>query len=567
MSPLATLLWVRRRMSYHTLVSVGRQSKLKVIFVFLSTCLLLYGIYKMSRLGFQLFEVFGNDAIGGGQLSLGDVIMARLLSVFALMLLMMLTFSNLLVVFQTFYRSRDVPFLLLSPISNSTYFFSRFVECVSFSSWASAFLGAPIMLAYGLETNAPWSFYVALPLFYFPFVAIPAALGSMLVMVLVHRLGKFQKGPWLAGGLVVLTALFAYFRTRLHLPSLSDSGEMTSLIEAMAVTQSPWLPSYWVSQGVLQAATGRVGEAAFYFLLLAANAALLVWLAEMASKRWFYSGYATLYGGEHQRSARRGRGPLAWLDVLLSPLPDPLRSLVIKDIRMFWRDSAQWSQFILFFGILALYIANLRALAGASLTDPLWQAWRTLLNSGAAMLILASLTTRFIYPLISLEGRRFWILGLAPLTRRQILFEKFWLSVGSLSVFTVGLALFSAYQLRLDAVAMSVSVFGTVASTFGLSGLAVGLGSLYPNFKEDNPSRIVSGMGGTLSFIISMIYILLMLAVQGVVFLWAQLEDHVDPGWFPWVLAGAVASLLILSLAAAGIPLSLGLRSLERTEL
>jgi ABC-2 type transport system permease protein len=36
-----------------------------------------------------------------------------------------------------------------------------------------------------------------------------------------------------------------------------------------------------------------------------------------------------------------------------------------------------------------------------------------LLNLGAAMLILASLTTRFIYPLIILEGRRFWILGLS----------------------------------------------------------------------------------------------------------------------------------------------------------
>ena len=32
---------------------------------------------------------------------------------------------------------------------------------------------------------------------------------------------------------------------------------------------------------------------------------LLVWLAEATTRRWFYSGYATLYGGEHQRSARR----------------------------------------------------------------------------------------------------------------------------------------------------------------------------------------------------------------------------------------------------------------------
>jgi ABC-2 type transport system permease protein len=40
-----------------------------------------------------------------------------------------------------------------------------------------------------------------------------------------------------------------------------------------------------------------------------------------------------------------------------------------------------------------------------------------------------------------------------------------------------------------------------------LSGLAVGLGALFPNFKEDNPSKIVSGFGGTLCLVISFIYI------------------------------------------------------------
>ncbi len=567
MSPLATLLWAKRRVSYHTLRSVSRQSKLKVGFVFLSTCALLYGIYALSRLGFHLFEVFGSEVLGGGQLSLSDIVMARLLSVFALVLFFMLIFSNLLITFQTFYRSREVTFLLLSPISPSTFFLSRFIECVSFSSWASAFLGAPIMLAYGLETQAPWTFYLALPLFYVPFIAIPAAIGSMLVMVLVHHLARFRRGPWLAGGLLVVTALFAYFRSRFRLPSFDDSNDIAALIDIMGRTQSPFLPSHWVSQGILQAATGGVGQAAFYFLLLLANAALLVWLADAVASRYFYSGYSTLVGGEHRPSMRPSGGPLARLDRWLAFLPEPMRAMVVKDLRVFWRDAAQWSQFILFFGVLALYIANLRALAGNSLNDPIWQAWRTLLNSGAAMLILASLTTRFIYPLMSLEGRRFWILGLAPISRRQILFEKLWLSVGCLSFFTVGLSLFSALQLRLEPVALAISLLGTVASTFGLSGLAVGLGSLYPNFNEDNPARIVSGMGGTLTFILSMLYILLVLAAQGVVLLWRDFGENLAEGLFPWFLGGAVGWILILTLLAAGLPLWLGLRNLERTEL
>ena len=35
-------------------------------------------------------------------------------------------------------------------------------------------------------------------------------------------------------------------------------------------------------------------------------------------------------------------------------------------------------------------------------------------------------------------------------------------------------------------------------TAFTLNALAVGLGAVYPNFREDNPSKIVSGFGGTL---------------------------------------------------------------------
>ena len=116
------------------------------------------------------------------------------------------------------------------------------------------------------------------------------------------------------------------------------------------------------------------------------------------------------------------------------------RSLVAKDLRLFWRDPAQWSQFLLFFGIMALYLANLRG-ARSFAGQEGWRAWGTLLNLGASMLILASLTTRFIYPLISLEGRRFWILGLSPVTLRHIMWQKFWLSVGSVKGFALYLGL------------------------------------------------------------------------------------------------------------------------------
>ena len=46
-----------------------------------------------------------------------------------------------------------------------------------------------------------------------------------------------------------------------------------------------------------------------------------------------------------------------------------------------------------------------------------------------------------------------------------------------------------------------------------LCGLSVGLGALFPNFKEDNPSKIVSGFGGTLCLVASFVYIVLFITL------------------------------------------------------
>ncbi len=571
-SPLSALLSAKRRIARHTIASVRRESKLKVAFVSISAVALWFGILQLARLGFRLFERFGAEALGAGGLNLSDLVMVRLLAIFALALFVMLIFSNVLISYSTLYRSREVAFLVQSPISTPQLFLGNFYECVIFSSWASAFLGSPIMLAYGLETGAPPSFYLALLGFYLPFVTIPAALGSILTIAAVRFISGIGRGRRLLLAAGVLLALFVYFRGELAAPSFGDTPSLQAVLTTAGSAQSPFLPSSWVARGVLAAARGDHRVATFHFLLLLSNALFFLWLATLAAERWFYAGWSALAGRGRNRVFRwsllgGGGGILERLEWLLRPLPQPTRALVAKDLRLFWRDPSQWSQFLLFFGIMALYVANLRG--ARSFAGPEgWRAWGTLLNLGASMLILASLTTRFIYPLISLEGRRFWILGLSPVTLRQVLWQKFWLSVGSTSVFTVPLAVLSAIQLDLDRTAFSLSVAGIAATTLALSGLAVGLGSLYPNFAEDNPARIVSGMGGTLNFILSMLYIALVSCGQAVVLLWPRLvtlAPQVEDA-YPWMVAGAVVWIAIATAVTCLVPLRLGLRNLEQAE-
>jgi len=105
-----------------------------------------------------------------------------------------------------------------------------------------------------------------------------------------------------------------------------------------------------------------------------------------------------------------------------------------------------------------------------------------------------------------------------------------------------------------------VAFFGAVIGvmTFALNGLAVGLGVLYPNFKDANPAKIVSGFGGTLCLVVSSVYILASIAL--LVFGAGGLHARVS-----WALEGT-GGFVLLSFLIGWLPLRYALRRLKYFE-
>jgi len=105
-----------------------------------------------------------------------------------------------------------------------------------------------------------------------------------------------------------------------------------------------------------------------------------------------------------------------------------------------------------------------------------------------------------------------------------------------------------------------VVFFGAVVTvmTFTLNGVAVGLGVLYPNLKEANPNKIVSGFGGTLCLVLSSVYILASVAL--LVFGTMGLSRHAN-----WALE-SVIGFVLLSFFIGWLPLRFGLNRLKNFE-
>jgi ABC-2 type transport system permease protein len=329
----------------------------------------------------------------------------------------------------------------------------------------------------------------------------------------------------------------------------------------------PFLPSYWLSAAVLQWAEGILRGAAFFALVLLSHTLFFGSLAFTRLGNVFYDTASAVQsraphgsGRRRLRSQREFPNPPGLLEKIfgrLRWLSRDGRAMAVKDIRMFWRDTTQWGQSVMLFGLLGVYIINLRNFTH-QLNSEFWVNLIAFLNLGVCALNLASVTTRFVFPQFSLEGRRLWIVGMAPMGLARVIKTKFWLTSVLSLVVTSGLIMLSCYLLRMTW--DRVIFFGAVVTlmAFALNGLAVGLGVLYPNLKETNPNKIVSGFGGTLCFVLSSVYILASVLLLGVG----------TSGWqgrVTWA-AESIVAFVILSFFIGWLPLKLGLRQLKNFE-
>lgn len=546
---------MRLRQIAHRLGRLGEESRLKMVVVAAMGAALWGGLFFGFLDVFRFLRQFPDF-----QAAIIDYVLA----LFFLSLLGMLTFSNALLAFWALFRSEETRFLFTQPVRGESVYHYKFLEIVTFSSWASVVLVLPVMIAYGIQNGAPWYFYPGILLYLVPFVFIPAALGALGGMVLSaafprHRLKVF--------GLVVAVVAVWGGVAAVRAMTLGRGIQVTmtvrtDFLEAIAIGTEPMVPSYWATKGLLALACADLEAGAFYWLALGATAAACVAAGDLAAGACYARAWAGVAAGG---SGRRRPGRAGLVDLLLRPVARFDRvtaALVAKDLKGFLRDPAQWGQAAIFFGVLGLYFANLRSLRYHR-SEEFWRGLVYFLNLGVTSLILAIFTTRFIFPLLSLEGKRFWVLGLAPVSRGRLVWAKFtYAAVGALLI-TEPLILLSNAMLQMPRIYLGLQLYATALVCLGLTGLAVGLGALFPNFKEDSPSRVVSGFGGTLTLILSIGLVALLVASQAVPFGLHLRNRDVPVG--PYLALGAGAFTLV-ALAAAFVPVVLGVRALERTD-
>ncbi|HEV3164761.1 MAG TPA: hypothetical protein VGZ22_12100 [Isosphaeraceae bacterium] len=571
LSPPGKMAWafqrLRWRLSKNIVRSLLRGSRLRLFMILICSAIFWTALFGLFFGGFQFLASY----------KLPDDITTYLFSLFFLSLLVMLVFSTGIILYTGLFTSREAAFLLTTPATADRIFSYKFQEAMAFSSWGFLLLGSPMLVAYGISVEAPWPFYPLLLAFLIAFVLIPGSLGAVGAILVAHFFPRRRRTVLVLGALgLLLVGLWLIGRV-VSTPGDALSREwLDALLSRLAFSQHPVLPGRWMSVGLIGAARGDWSTAFFYLGVLAAHAALGYLVAAVVARDMYRASYSRVQGG---RSSRRRMG-LYHLDALFHRafafIPAPVRLLILKDLRTFRRDPAQWSQFLIFFGLLASYLwyfVSIRSL-GFDAQSAYWTNLLSFLNLAVTALILSTFTSRFIFPLLSLEGRNLWVLGLLPLRREAILWGKFAFAAGiSLGAAEV-LVVLSDLMLHVGPAMTALHVGTVVVLCLGLSGISVGLGARLPNLKEDDPSKIAVGFGGTLNLLVSLVFIftiVLTLALPCHIYLVGrQFGENTgiefsDPS-FRWQMCVAIAIALVTGAIGTLVPLRIGIKAFEKME-
>ncbi len=542
-------MWLRARCLVNAARDLPRQSLLKLVVVGLMGTGFWLGVFFASLAGFRFVHSFLGDA---------RLLVETLLSSFFLLLLVMLFFSTAIISFGSLYRSDETRLLLSWPMRAGAVYLYKLIESLTFSSWAFMVLGLPLMLGYGVSVGLRWHYLLWLVAYFVPFVALAAGAGSLAALAVARWVPKGAKrllGWIVVVGLVLGLWALVWVHGEFRAGALYLQSWLPRVLGRLNVSRNLFLPSYWVARGLIAAARGEVWDGLYFFLVLTSNAALVLVVCHEAGARLLRVSWS------RARSLAGARGRMARGRWVLARWAPAARLLIGKDWRTFVRDPVQWSQCAILFGLMGFYVVNLRTFS-YHVAQQVWRNLTALLNLAATSLVLATVTTRFVFPLLSLEGRRFWFLGLAPVRRGTLLWSKFLFSfVAALGV-TFPLVFISDYMLDLPATTIWHHVVALVVVCFGVSGLSVGLGAVFPNLREENPAKIVSGFGGTLNLVLSVFFVAAVLVLTAAPY---GLRLARRGSWGPET-AWALGATVVVGLVAGLVPMAQGLRSLRRLE-
>jgi ABC-2 type transport system permease protein len=498
---------------------------------------------------------------------LGEYLVRLGLSWLFLTFLSFLAFSAIVTSLSTFFLSEDLRLLLAAPVALHRLYYSRFAKTVGQASWMVVVFIAPILLAVGVARCVGGTYYLTALLVVIPFVLIPVSAGAIVTLLLVNifparraRDILMLMGLLFAGALVLMLRLLRPER----LLSVQSLPDVTAFFSTLESPVTPLLPSFWAGECLFAALQGHMDL--LHFGALWTTALAFVVLARGAYDQLYFSGFSK---AQEARKARFTRLRLLTTLVEKSPMGPVFRNLLLKDMKVFLRDTTQWSQLLLILALVLVYLYNFRVLdldRIPYMASVVKNAY-AFVNLGMACFVLSAVAVRFVFPAVSAEGPAFWILRSSPVSLRTFLWSKFWTGLVPILLLAETLTVVSNEFLRVSPFLKLLAAAAIFFMTFALVGLAAGMGAEHPRFNAENLTQVAGSYGGVSFMILAVLFILVEIAFLGwpaSLHLWAVSQGHALSMTRKLLMGLSFSIALGIAVVTFLVPMARGVRALER---
>jgi ABC-2 type transport system permease protein len=182
--------------------------------------------------------------------------------------------------------------------------------------------------------------------------------------------------------------------------------------------------------------------------------------------------------------------------------------------------------------------------------------------------LTCSVALRFVFPMVSMEGKAFWLILSAPMERGKLFLVKFLLGLVAVILLAMSVAVATNIPfLRLSAtrpILMYAGVFAAFWISLTMVSMNLGFGGFFANYAEKNPIRLASSQGATLTFLATLLYLIAVITVLilplNSYFQFIFVFKEFDPTTI--VVPGTIVAML--STALIGFSIVFGINSLRR---
>lgn len=486
------------------------------------------------------------------------------LSLILMVLMVMVTISALATALGSFFFAEDIELLLATPTPPGGFFAARFTYVLLTVAWMPFVFIFPVLMAMGSNSHLGASFVFVAVFTLLPYFVIPAAfsviIASLTMAVIDARWTRIICVLGVVAALIGI--LYAANMFAALVAERNDPGQVLRMVSTLSAANVTWTPYSWAASILSEILAPSGKSLALRGVLLYGTAAFFLSLAYLCFELLHSRGYTRARASMKVRRLWCSSPTRARTRAL-----SPQRAIISKEFRSIFRDLAQSTQVIFVGGICLLYLLNIRIFVTIDSfptdTQFYWKKVFFVMHCCITAFFTSSICTRIVFSSVSLEGKQYWLLQIAPLAIRQILHAKFlawYRPIALISAVLLGMGIY-VIEPRWEIVTLFVSMSFFVS--YGIVSVGIGLGAHFADFSWEHPSQLILSLGSLLFMLASSALVMINIIPLTILlrFSLARInstaEDHLAAGIL------AAAAVVVINLAIGHYAMKLGERSLR----